>query len=247
MDIENYDVPDNTKVETVRPILKKKSRNELENYRPISLLSVFSKFYERCIPNLITTFIKHFLSIFISDYRKSYSSNHMLIRLIENWKQSLDNKKFVVAVLVDLSKVFDCNPHDLLIAKIHGYGFSIDSLKTFFSYLKDRKQNVKINNTYSVFQVLLSRVPQESNLGPILFHIFINDLLLWVVNAELHNFAYDNTISCTEKSLENLIKNLTSESEKAVQWFKENIMIVHPGKFHTIIIDRKNQQNNPPL
>ena len=156
MDIENYDVPDNTKVETVRPILKKKSRNELENYRPISLLSVFSKFYERCIPNLITTFIKHFLSIFISDYRKSYSSNHMLIRLIENWKQSLDNRKFVGAALIDLSKAFYVFPTIFEWQRCMLTVLALIHLKYFFSYLKGRKENVNINDTYSVFQVLLS-------------------------------------------------------------------------------------------
>ena len=205
----------------------------------------FSKIYERYIHNSITPFVNKFLSIFISAYRKNYSSNHVLIRLIENWKQSLDNRKVVGAVLMDLSKAFDCIPHDLLIAKMHAYGFSIDSLKIFYSYLKGRKQNVKINNTYSVFQVLLSGVPQGSILGPILFNIFINDLLLWIEEAELHNFADDNTISCTEKSLEELTKSLTSESEKAVKWFKENMMIVNPDKFQAIIIDRKNQCNNP--
>ena len=82
---------------------------------------------------------------------------------------------------------------------MHAYGFSIDSLKTFFFYLKGRKQNVKISNTCSVFQVLLSEVPQGSILGSILFNMFINDLLLSIENAQLHNFADDNTISCTEK------------------------------------------------
>ena len=104
---------------------------------------------------------------------------------------------------------------------------SIDSLKIeialihlkCFSYLKGRKQNVKINNAYSVFQVLLSGVSQGSS--PILFNIFINDLLLWIKYAELLNFSDHNTVSCTEKSLEELIKNLTSESEKAVQWLKK--------------------------
>ena len=67
-----------------------------------------------------------------------------------------------------------------------------------FFLTKSRQQNVKVNNTYSVFQVLLSGVPQESILCPILFNIFINDLLLWIENAELHNFSVDNNITCTK-------------------------------------------------
>ena len=112
MDTENYNVPDNTKVATVRPKQKKKSRNELENYRPASLLNAFTKIYGRYIHNSITPVLNKFLYLFISAYRKSYSSNHVLIRLIENWKQSLDNQNFVRAVLMDLSKAFDCILHD---------------------------------------------------------------------------------------------------------------------------------------
>ena len=70
----------------------------------------------------------------------------MLIRLIENWKQLLNNEKFIGAVLMDLSIAFDCIPHNFLIAKMHAYDFSIDSLKIFFPYFKGRKQNVKMNN-----------------------------------------------------------------------------------------------------
>ena len=76
-------------------------------------------------------------------------------------------------------------------------------------------------------------------------NIFIN-ILIWIENVELRNFANDNTIiSCTEEPLKESIKSLTSESEKAVQWVKESAMIVNPDKFQAIIIDRKNLQNNP--
>ena len=108
MDIDNYNVPYNTKVATVRPLYKKKSINKLENYRPVSLLNALSV-CERYIHNLVKPFVNNFLSFFIS----ANSSNHVLIRLIENWKQSLDNWKFVGAVLMDLPKGFDYIPHDL--------------------------------------------------------------------------------------------------------------------------------------
>ena len=132
MDIENYDVSNNTKVTIVRPVYNKESRDLFENYRPVLLLNAFSKIYERYIHIFITLFINNFPFIFISAYWKSYSSNHALIRLIKNWKQPLHNQKFVGAY--DFSKVFDCIPYNFLITKMHPYGFSIDSLKILFLF-----------------------------------------------------------------------------------------------------------------
>ena len=91
-----------------------------------------------------------------------------------------------------------------------------DTLVFFYSYLKRRKQNVKINNIFSSFQVLLSGVPQGSILGPILFNIFMNDLFLWIEEASLHNFADDNTFAFAN-SIPDLIKTIEKESEIAIK------------------------------
>ena len=201
------------------------------------LFSKNQKVLERWTKDKIEPFVNEIMSKFISAYRQKYSSNHVLLRLLEEWKKHLDDKKFVGAVLMDLSKAFDCIPHDLLIAKMEVYGFDFDTLVFFYLYLKRRKQNVKINNVFSTFQVLLSGVPQGSILGPILFNIFINDLFLWIDEATLHNFADDNTLSAFAKSITELIRILEKESEIAIKWFSENEMSVNPEKFHGIIIN----------
>ena len=85
---------------------------------------------------------------------------------------------------MDLSKAFDSIPHDFSIAKLHAYGFSINAVTFFHSYLKKRKQKLRINSTDSVFQILLSRIPQFSALGSLLFSIFINDLYLWISKTD---------------------------------------------------------------
>ena len=178
-DLKRNAFSDSAKVASIRPIFKGKGeRTEIKNYRPVSILNCFSKVYERFIHENLMSSVTNFLSDFISAYRKGYSTNHVLLRLIENWKAALDSNLFTGAVLMDLSKAFDCIPHDLLIAKLHAYGFSFETLTFLNSYLRNRKQCVKINNICSDFLKILSGVPQGSILGPILFNIFLNDLFL---------------------------------------------------------------------
>ena len=179
-----------------------------------------------------------FLSKFISAYRKSYNTNHVLIRLIENWKKSLDEKRFVGAVLMNLSKAFDSIPHKLLMAKMYPYGFSINVVTFLYSNLKRRKRNVEINNTHSVFQVLLSGIFQGSILGPLLFNIFINDLYLWITKTDMLHFADDNTITAAERTIENLFSALETESQAAIEWFKLNEIIANPEKFQVIAVKK---------
>ena len=110
---------------------------------------MFSNIYMKFLHKNLTNYMNRFLSKFISAYCKSYSTSNVLICLTENWKKSLDEKKIVGAVLMDLSKAFDSIPHDLLIAKMHAYGFSMNAVTCF---LLRCHQNVRTNNTHSVFQ-----------------------------------------------------------------------------------------------
>ena len=137
---------------------------------------------------------------------------------------------------MDLSKAFDCIPHDLLIAKLLVQICS----NFFFSYLQNRKQCVKIKNISSEFLNIISGVPQDSIAGPILFNVFINDFFFFIKRASVHNFADDNTLSSFAKTVSDLIKTLEDESRAAINWFSMNHMIANPDKFKTIILDKQN-------
>ena len=134
--IREHIFPTRAKIAAVSPLDKGgKDKMTVGNYRPVSVLNVFSKFYERIIKSQIVSFLDQKLSQFLSAYRQSYGTQHVLIRLIEEFKKNLDNDYVVGAILMDLSKAFDCVPHDLLLAKLSAYGFSNEALGYIMSYL----------------------------------------------------------------------------------------------------------------
>ena len=120
--------------------------------------------------------------------------------------------------------------------------FSFDTVTFLNLYLKDWKQNVRINNIFSAFQNILSGVPQGSILGLILFNTFLNDLFLYIKKPELHNFADDNTITATCNTLTGRLKTLGQESESAESWFKQNELIVNADTFQAIILNKKESE-----
>ena len=211
-------------------------------YRPVSVLTIFSKVFERFVLNSMLEYVNSILSDHISAYRKGYSCQNVLLKLTDKWRQYLDKNEFVGAVLIDLSKAFDCLPHELLIAKLSAYGFDKNTLNFFYSYLKGRKQTVQIKGKSSMFLEILAGVPQGSILGPILFNIFLNDITH--VIQELNNFADDNTLSHHAKTIEQLIQMLETDSETAIKWLTDNHMIANPDKFKAIIVAKNGQDTS---
>ena len=239
--IINSDFEESMKLADITPVNKNNDVTNKSNYRPISGLPSLSKLFEKIIQSQISTYIEKFLSPYLCGYRKGYNVQHALIALIENWRISLDKGGYGGAILMDLSKAFDTLNHDLLIAKLYAYGFDKTSLKLIKSYLTNRWQRTKINNSYSSWTEIIHGVPQGSILGPMLFNIYLNDLLFLTLDSSLCNYADDNTLYACDMSLKNLIDKLESSASSVLNWFKYNYMKPNDSKCHLLVSGNKEE------
>ena len=169
-------------------VFKKDDKSDKSNYQSLSILLTFSQVYERIMQNHIYPYLNKFFSKYQCGFRKGFSVHHCLIATVEKWSQSLDSGGQVAPVLTDLSKVFVCIDHELLIAKLNAYGFDNSSLTFIYSYLPERKQRYKINSSFSCWADILFGIPQGSILGPLLFNAYICDLFFEVKDLQYVSF-----------------------------------------------------------
>ena len=241
--IHSHTFPDCAKVAVVTPVFKKDNRHNKQNFRPISVLNTFSKVFENYLFDQLNTYFESILSQFVSAYRKHFSTQHVLLRLVEEWRQGLDNNKVVGAVLMDLSKAFDCLSHDLVIAKLTAYVLGDGALQIIYSYLKNCRQSVKVKGVISLLKVILVGVSQGLLLAPLLFNIVINDMFCFIT-SNLHNFADDITLSAVAESLQILVNELEHQAKKAIDWLQMKQMIANPEKFKAIVLKRLNAKED---
>ena len=194
--------PENLKLAQVTPIFKKDDPFTEKNYRPVSILPTLSKIYERVISDQLSSHFENIFHSFLAAFRPSFGCQTTLLRLVEDWKRALDENLDVGAILMDLSKAFDCLPHDLIIEKLKAYGLTEQSCQLMHSYLSGRKQRVKLGNCISNWQNIIKGVPQGSILGPLIFNISMNDIFYFLEKSTLYNYADDNTVSYCHKIYE---------------------------------------------
>ena len=146
---------------------------------------------------------------------------------------------------MDVSKAYDCVNHDLEIAKLEVYGVGENSLRLIQNYLSQRQERVKVGSSFSEWLDIILEIPQGSILGPILFNVFINDLLLFIKETDICNFADDATLYACGKELDTISFKLEIETKRAMQWFKDNEMVTNPSKFQlTFLSKHKNIEKN---
>ena len=235
-------IPTILKTAKIVPIFKTGESDKFTNYRPISLLSSFSKLLEKVAGNQIMKYLNKFKLLYEHQYgfRAKHNTTQPLIHFLDKIYQALNKpeSEYTLGIFIDLTKAFDTCDIDILLKKLDHYGFRGLSNQWFENYLKGRKQFTSIKGVNSSLEDILCGVPQGSILGPILFLILINDLpnaskLFTIL------FADDTTLQYSSENLKSLYDYANSELLKIADWFKANKLTLNASKTKYILFRKK--------
>lgn len=234
-------VPKLWKIKRVTPIYKAEARDDAGNYRPISVASTTMKIFEKLVYNQMITFIldNNILHSNQSGFRKGFSTSSAALHVKEHIIKSLEENKFVCAVLIDLSKAFDTVDHLILLKKLFSYGFRDISFEWCESYLQYRQQQVVVNETLSdILDEKPFGVPQGSVLGPLFFLLYINDIQCAIKSSYFHLYADDTIIIQAHNSLPELTNNMEIELASIDAWLTLNKLTPNVKKCENIFFSK---------
>ena len=239
--------PDKLKIAKIIPIFKAEDPNFFVNYRPISLLSNFSKFFEKVIYNRLVEFAEKHDILYRCQFgfRKNHSTSHALIHLVNKIASAIDQHETTVGVFLDLSKVFDTLDHQILFAKLEHYYMRDAALQWFKSYFSCRQQFVQFNQACSPVQTIKCGVPQGLSLGPLLFILYINELPNASELTDPLLFADDTSILYSHSNPNCLESLLNDELQNIGVWLKCNKLSVNIKKTNYVILNPDRRHLTP--
>lgn len=242
--------PDALKNAKVTPIFKAGDSSLSSNYRPISVLPVFSKILERIMYKRVYSFLKRQNLLFSKQFgfQENSSTEHAILTFVENVIRSFEKGEFTLGVFIDLSKAFDTVNHSILLTKLSYYGIQGTCKKWFASYLQNRKQCISLGNgLFTKNCNLICGVPQGSILGPLLFLIYVNDLFKASKVLSLIMFADDSNLFHSDKNINDLFKTMNIELNHISEWFKANKLSLNKNKTKFLLFHSSHRRKLIPI